>query len=144
MPVKLDIRVEGLRELRKALKELDPAWGKELQKTNKRAAALVVPTAQSRAGQVRTNLVGNPTRLGSRGIATIRPLASQSRAQIAMGGARAPWAGGHEWGSTRYRQFPPKTHEGNILWGAAKSHEEQIVEVYGDMLDDLTREAFPE
>lgn len=139
------VNVVGLRELRKALKELDPKWPKGLREVNKRAAEVVVPEARTRASQVRTNVKGNPTRAGSAVVGSIRALASQTRAQVAMGGARLPHAGGFDWGSSgRFKQFPAANKEGYILWPAAKAKEEVIVAYYLKMLDDLTQDAFPE
>ena len=52
------INVTGLKEFRKELKAVGPKFPKELQKTNKRAAGIVVPEAKRRAGQSRRNLAG--------------------------------------------------------------------------------------
>lgn len=139
----IKVDVQGLKELRKEFKAIDPKWSKELQAVNKRAADIVVPEAKKRAGQSRPNLAGGVARAGSAGVASIRALASQSRAQIASGGARVPWMGGSEWGSTgRFEQFPAKSNDGYILWPAAKAKEPEIVKLYGDMLDDLASAAF--
>ena len=144
MPVS-GARIEGLKELRKELKALGPQWPKELQKTNKAAAAKVVPEAKRRAAQSHPNLAGGVARVGSRGVSSIRALASQTRAQIAGGGAKVPWFGGNEFGSSgRYRQFPAKNKEGYILWPAAKAKEPEIEEIYLEMIDALTKAAFPE
>lgn len=141
--VKVD--VQGLKELRKALKDIDPKWTKELQQVNKRAANIVVPEAKRRASQSRPNLAGGVARVGAAGVGSIRALASQSRAQIASGGARVPWMGGSEWGSSgRYKQFPSKSSDGYILWPAAKAKEPEIIVIYGHMLDDLASVAFNE
>lgn len=141
----IKIDVQGLKELRKELKAIDPKWTKELQQVNKRAASIVVPEAKRRASQSRPNLAGGVARAGSAGVGSIRALASQSRAQIASGGARVPWMGGSEWGSSgRYRQFPSANKDGYILWPAAKAKESEVVELYQDMLDDLSSAAFNE
>lgn len=141
----LKVDVQGLRELRSALRNIDPKWTKELQQVNKRAANIVVPEAKRRAAQSRPNLAGGVARAGSAGVASIRALASQSRAQIASGGARVPWMGGSEWGSSgRYKQFPSKSSDGYILWPAAKAKEPEVIELYQDMLDDLSSAAFNE
>lgn len=139
----IKVDVQGLRELRKELKAIDPKWSKELQAVNKRAANIVVPEAKKRAGQSRPNLAGGVARAGSAGVASIRALASQSRAQIASGGARVPWMGGSEWGSSgRFKQFPSKSADGYILWPAAKAKEGDVVKLYEKMLDDLSSAAF--
>ena len=144
MPIK-GVEIEGLKELRKELKRMGSEWPKELQKTNKQAAALVVPEAKRRAAQSHSNLAGGVARVGSRGVASIRPLATQRSAQIAGGGAKVPWFGGNEWGSSgRFRQFPARAKEGHILWPAAKAKEPEVIKAYEKMLDDLTKRAFPD
>lgn len=71
---------------------------------------------------------------------------STSRApHVAIGTARVPWAVGHEWGSKgRYRQFPPATQAGYILWSTAKRREGQIVDRMGDAVGEVLGEAYPE
>ena len=140
--VKLD--VEGLKEFRAALKAVDAAFPKQLQQVNKRAAELIVPEAKRRAGQVRPNLASGLARVGSRGVNSIRAGASQRSAYIMGGGARVPWFGGNEWGSSgRYRQFPGRTTEGYILWQAAKTKEPEVFETYSEMIAALSAAAFP-
>ena len=130
------IRVTGLKELRKGLKEADATFPKQLQKANKRIAEELVPEARSR-------MAGHSPRAGSRAIGTIRALASGTRAQLAGGTAAVPWYGGHEWGSIRYRQFPAKNSDGYALYPAITANRERMVERYGEMLDELLRTAFP-
>lgn len=141
----VSVRVEGLRELRRDLRRAGAEFPRELSRTNKRVVErIVVPEAQRRGRQTRTNLAGNPTRLGSRGVASIRALASATRAEVAMGGARIPYASGHEFGSGRYRQFPPKRREGYILLPAVEATHDEILDAYRAMLDELARRAFSE
>lgn len=130
------IGVVGLKELRKGLKAAEGRSPKELQRTNKSVAEMLVPEAQQR-------MAGHAPRAGSAAIGTIRALASATRAQIAGGTAAVPWYMGHEWGSIRYRQFPAKQPDGYALYPTVEANNERIVERYAEMLDELTREAFP-
>ncbi|HLI51920.1 MAG TPA: hypothetical protein VKU87_08990, partial [Thermomicrobiaceae bacterium] len=92
MPSKADqsvqVDVQGLKELRKALKSVSSDLPKELRSVNKKIAeSIVLPEARKRADESRTNVLGHATRLGSRGASTLRVLASQTSATIALGTA---------------------------------------------------------
>jgi hypothetical protein len=50
---------------------------------------------------------------------------------------------GNLWGSKRYPQFPARVASGYALFPTIEARNSQIVEVYGQMLDVLTRKAFP-
>lgn len=143
------VRVEGLRELRSALRALDATLPRELRAVNKRVVEQVIlPEARRRAQQTRTNIAGGPARLGSKGLATLRALATQGRAQVALGSARVPWAAGQEWGSTgknaKARMFPRAAEHGLILYPVVREKQAEIIDAYTEMLDKLTRRAFPE
>lgn len=131
------IRVTGLKELRKGLKEADATFPKQLQRANKSIAAELVPEA-------RAAMAGHSPRAGSRAIGTIRALASGTRAQIAGGSNGVPWYMGHEWGSIRFKQFPVKNPEGYALYPTIKANRARMIERYGEVLDELLRSAFPE
>jgi hypothetical protein len=139
------VDIQGLKELRSALRKVDAQFPKELRLANKAAADIVVPEAKRRAGQSRPNLAGGVARAGSRGAGSIRALAQQTSAQIAGGSAGVPWFAGNDRGSGgAYRQFPSASAEGYILYPAAKAKRNEVVEVYNKMLGELTHEAFPD
>lgn len=132
------IRVEGIKGLRRALREVDRTAPRELRKINKRVVEdIIIPPARERGSKTRTNLAGRPTRLGSRGVATIRPRVDQTRAAVQMGGPRAPHAFGHEWGAKRYRQFPPASKEGYILYPTIQERQDEILEAYAEAFEEL-------
>lgn len=148
MPTKL--RVEGLRELSRELKALDPALPKQLQQALKRVAGeIVVPGARGLAAG-RTN-----PKWGSRAINTIRALATQQRAQVAVGSQAVPWAAGHNFGSAHTRitngrhstnQFPPtKGYRGGdyALYETIEQRQPQILETVTDELDNLLTRTWP-
>jgi len=139
------VQVRGFNEFRRALRAADARFPRELAQANKRiAGAIVVPEARARAAR-RTN--PNP---GHAVRDSIRALGSQSRVQVAMGGARVPQAIGHEFGSVKYKQFParsPRQGRGNtgyFFYPAIRASIPAIRDVYGDMLDALAEEAFPD
>lgn len=141
------IRVKGLKETRKALRTLsqDGTWKPELRQVNKAAAEIVVTEARKRAGRGGTNLAGGPARLGGRGVASIRALASQTKATVAGGGASVPWYGGSDFGSGgRYRQFPAKKEKGRFIYPAIEDKMDEVLRVYTAGLDRLTGKYFNE
>lgn len=98
---------------------------------------VVIPKAKMRGMQTRANLKGNPTRLGSRGVASIRPEVRATQLAVVMGGARVRYAAGHEWGAKRYRQFPPSNKDGYILYPTVKEETKQFAEEYSKLMQQL-------
>lgn len=142
----MEIQVEGLKELQQELRRVDKSWAKELQKSNKAVAeSEVVPYARARAQESRSSYAGGSTRLGSRGVNSIRAGAKQRAALVRAGGARVPYYHGHEWGTKgNYPQFPGATKEGHIIYPVLTERREQIIERYGNAVDELMKRAFPE
>lgn len=87
---KQQIQVEGLRELSKALRNLeDKELPKQLRLANKKAAEVVAQEAKTRV-PVRT---GNLQR-------SIKATASRTSASVKMGSAKVPYAGWIEFGGS--------------------------------------------
>lgn len=131
---------EGLRELRRDFKRAGDALPKEIAKVNKRLVAQVfVPAARANA-RSRTN-----PRAGHKVENSIRGLGSQTRAQMAGGGAKVPHYAGHEFGSVRFKQFPPRSprrgrgNAGYIMYPAVYDNIEKGRDAYADMLEALLR-----
>lgn len=148
MPTRL--KVEGLRELSRELKALDPALPKQLQQALKRVAGeIVVPGARALAASR-----SNP-KWGSRAVNTIRALATQQRAQVAVGSQAVPWAAGDNFGSAHTRvtngrhstnQFPmTKGYRGGdyALYETIEQRQPQILDKVADELDDLLTATWP-
>lgn len=131
----MSIKVQGLKELTKDLRRLDSdgPWRAELRDAGKGAAEIVATTAK------RTAMSASNPRMGSRAAGSIRALAGQRRAAVAGGRASIPWYGGHEFGSRKYAQFPPKRKDGYHLWPAAEKERPKVVEFYTDAVDDLMK-----
>lgn len=106
------IRVEGLRELRSALRSVDKALPKNLQVENK-------AFAQEVAGVVRGVYQGQHPAQSGRGAASIRGLASQSSASIALGSARAPYMLGQEFGANQRASLGGRRY--GVAGGRARS-----------------------
>ncbi len=124
------VRYSGLRELRAELRRLeDPRyWGREFREAGKQAAGLVAREAQSRVPQLTGRLRDS-----------IRPLASQTRAQVAAGKAAVPYAGVIEFGWPA-RNIRPQPY----LYPAAEALGDEVADFYLTAVDRLTRRAFPE
>ena len=95
MAASFKLELRGMKEFRADLRGLDKALLKELQKENKLVANEV-------AGHARAAYTGMHKQFSGRGASSIRGLASQTRAQVAIGSARAPYMLGQEFGANRY------------------------------------------
>jgi hypothetical protein len=148
------VAVKGLDELRRELRRLDDAGLlDELKTANFEVASSVVEWAQAEA-----------RRFGPMDVAaadTLSAARGQRAAEVRLGGAKAPWAGGSEFGAGRnmprstsrgtvtgWQQFRPWRGNGRDagywLYPAIRSHTDQIVETYGDALEQITARAFPD
>lgn len=144
MADKLQVDVEGFKQFQRELNRLDKSWGKELRKSNKEVAnRVVVPDVRTQAAQPRTNIKGNPTRLGSRGVKSIRATATGTKAQVAVGKAKLGHVMGHVFGSKKYEQFPPWRKGGYIVFPVIRRKGPEIMDAYEQMIDELTKRAFP-
>lgn len=136
------IHVEGLRELRRELKHAGDRFPKELREANKQAAEVVAPEMRRRAPR-------GPHEGGGRVrpiVASVRALATQQRAQVAVGGVTTPHAAAWNYGGTLRRfhstsrtRVPARPY----VEPAVKAKTDEVVELYGDALDRITRRAFP-
>ena len=77
--------------------------------------------------------------------ASVKSLASQSSASVKIGGKRWPYALGSNFGSDRYRQFPPfRRGRDYSLYRTIARQRERTMNVYANALEDLTKLAFPD
>lgn len=132
------VKVEGLTELRKALKAVDAGLPKELGQVHRKLGDMVVTEAQARA----RGLGG----VAAKSAPSLRAASQAARAQITLGGARAPYALGAEFGSGRYKQFKPwrgsDADAGYFLYPTIRANRDRITEEYERMLDELLNRAF--
>lgn len=144
MADKLSVDVEGLKELQRELRRLDKSWGKELRQANKEVAStVVIPDVKTQAAQPLMNVKGNPTRLGSKGVGSIRATATATKAQVAVGKAKLGHVMGHVFGSNKYPQFPAWRKGGYIVFPVIREKRTEIMGAYESMIDELTKRAFP-
>lgn len=138
-----EVKLQGGRELRAELKKI--GMQKSLTQAHKRVVnEVLVPPMQERAQRTRTNLAGNPTRMGSRAERAIRGTATQTKAFIAAGGKKTPWMMGHIFGSSgRYPQFPPAVKGGYVIYPVLSEKRDEVIEEYWKAIDETVDDAFP-
>ena len=144
-------KVVGLAEFRRELKKLDePHLVNQLKDVNYAVASLVVSSAKAHAS----------TRMESAAAESLRPSRSGARAQV-TGGAGIEFFGGAEFGAaqdqirntargavTGWNQFQPWRGSGSgagyFLYPAIRDETEHIVDMYGDALEKIASQAFPD
>lgn len=138
------VRVEGLADFIRELKALGNGLPRELGRANKEAATLVADAAESRA-----RALGG---VAAKSAPSIRAAAMQRNAAVNLGSASAPWALGAEFGALRWHQFqswrgnqwnPDSGGVGYFLHPAVRETRDEFLDVYGRILDELARKAFP-
>lgn len=143
------VKVTGLKELIRELKKLDDAGlVNELKDANYKVAQLVVNKAQGNASG----------RMESAAAASLKPGRQAAKAVVSGGGAAVPFFGGAEFGAGQnklrntargavrgWNQFVPWTGQtGRFLYPAIRSSMDEIVELYGDEIEKITKRAFPD
>mgnify|MGYP007125663694 CR=1 FL=1 len=130
--------IPPLATFRAQLRAIGPEWPRRLRVVNKKAADRVAAAMRGAYSQ-------KYTRRSGRGERSIRALATQGRAQVAFGSASTPYMLGQNFGSAgRYPQFPFRTDPDHFAFRTIRSQTDNVVREYGNDLDDLFREAFPD
>lgn len=131
-----DVKIEGLKQLNKALKELGPDFPREMRKVNKEVAT-----------GVKDHAIRNAMSLGgvaAHVVPSIKASAGVNSAAVALGGTAHPAAGGAEFGGQRRpttQQFKPWSHAGYFLYPAIREDADEIHDDYLGALDDLIHRA---
>jgi hypothetical protein len=126
-----------LTQIRADLRKAGKDFPKKLQKVNKEVAQAVAEDTREAYQR------GRYTMRSGDGLKSIRALATQTRAQVAIGGARAPYLPGQNFGSNKVMQFAPKVNPDRFLYTTIAKRKEEIEKQHGEMVDDLMDEAFP-
>lgn len=131
------IRVEGLREFRTKLRELDRTLPKGLRVVGNEAAKIVVDDAKPR--------VPLGPALGGHAVDSIRALSTQSSSRVAEGGARYPYMPWLDFGGTIHPRGQEKHREhikhGRFIWAAFAENREAVIEKLDDELRKLARDS---
>lgn len=136
-----EIRVIGLRELRRDLKRLDADWPKELAKANTAAAQIVATEAQRRAPAGPHQGGGSVTPIRQ----SIRASRAQRSASVSFGGARSPHAAPTEFGGTLARHASASrttVRQRAFLYPAITAKTAEVVQTYTAAVDRLLHDAF--
>jgi phage gpG-like protein len=125
-PGEITVHVDGIREMQRELRRVDPEIARELRPALKTAADVALPAARALA----------PRRTG-RLAASLRASVSGSTARIR---SPLPYAGVQHWGGTiRPRGTPILIRRTEFISRAVARNEERIVDELGDAIDTVLR-----
>lgn len=129
------VNVEGLAELRKALKAISAQAPKELNAASKDVARFVADDAVG----IASGLGGVAAKVAP----SIKPSGTASGGAITLGGTAYPMAAGAEFGGRgrpTTQQFQPHLgRTGYFVYPSIRRNADQIEEAYTEKLDDLMR-----
>lgn len=147
------IRVEGLDELRRELRKLDDAGlTNALRQANYDVAEHVIARAKAAAS----------TKLQRKAADSMTASRQAARAQINAGGSKAPFFGGAEFGAGQgQRRVGPSGRQflghnqfeawrgngmdaGYFLYPTIRDETDEIIDIYGDEIERISRKAFPD
>jgi phage gpG-like protein len=117
------VRVEGLRELQKALKEVDGKLHREIRLALNEGAKVVADAANPTIPRVSGNLA-----------ASVRPSSTQREGRVTMGTGAVPYAGWIEFGGKIPHRgggvsVRPFIRQGRYLFPAAVRKTDEVVEI---------------
>lgn len=131
------VRVDGIAELHRALKRLDPELEKELKRANKSIAQFVADDARAAA----YSLGGVAAKVAP----SVKANAGSGWAGISLGGSAYPMAGGAEFGAYQYHQFKPwrgnNSDAGYFMYPAIRQDADRIETEWKDAADAAIRKA---
>lgn len=131
------IEVEGLRDLQRALKQVEGDLPGEIRDLNREVAEDVLGKAEGRA-----HSIGG---VAAHVAPSLSVSATKTSAGVAGGGPSSPAFGGAEFGAVNYPQFGPWTGSGSdagyFLYPAIRDEAPHITEKYTERLNDITRRA---
>lgn len=138
------ISVPDLRDVVKALRQVDREAPKLVSRLHKRIAGIYVRQAKINAAQrPRKEKMGHVA-------PTIRALGSQRSARIKAGGARAPDIFVQEFGGkvplfgnqSRQVEVRPRKRDGHFLYPAVRQTAPTVARIYDDALEQAIRRYF--
>lgn len=129
------LNVEGLTELRRALKAVDDSAPRELAEASKDIALFVADDARGKA----EGLGGVAARVAD----TVKGSGTARGGALTLGGAAHPEALGAEFGGqgrpTTQQFRPHKGRTGYFVYPAIRDNADKIESAYVEKLDDLLR-----
>lgn len=136
------VRVAGLVQFARELRDIDPNLQKELKGANLSAAQIVAKLAAATATSQ-----GGVAALAAR---SIRATAAQREGSVRIGGANRAGrvALGAEFGSLRWHQFKPWKGNGDdagyFLWPSIRLSANDVAKQYEAAFDRVAFKAFPD
>lgn len=139
MPLDTAIRVEGLDELRKALRRGEDRLDKELGKAGKKAADIVAEAAKSKV----------PVRSG-KAKSSLRSVVVRGGGGVRFGNARVPYAGFLDYGNKVFQGNKvgrgdtvdrPFLSEGRIVYPTLAAKRAEVRDAYEELVRDVLRRA---
>ena len=132
------LTITGISELRRDLRKVSRESRKALDKELRKVAKPIADAAKRRYRRA------HPRRGRTRGSQrAIRATRARGKPAVALGNARTPYLLGQEWGSSRFRQFPPRAPEGSFFWPAVVQGADQAHDDIVAAIDRATKRAFP-
>lgn len=129
------VRVKGLNELSRSLREMEGGFRDELKEANREAAELVARESRSAA-----YALGG---VAAKAAPSLRASAGFNRAGVTLGGNSYPYALGAAFGGRgrpTTQQFQPHLgREGYFLYPEIRTNADRITETYENHLQDLVR-----
>lgn len=127
------IRITGLKEFKRHLRQLDSTLPKGLRLAGNKAAEIVVAEAKPRV----------PRRTG-RAAGSVRAASTQASARVKGGGARVPYYPWLDFGGSVGRNnsvHRPFLKEGRYIWKAFADRRAAVQDELKDALVDVARKA---
>jgi hypothetical protein len=135
------VEVVHLRDFQRSLRLVSTAMPRELRQAGLRVAGLIVDDTQA-------SLRSRPG-VAPKVAPSVKALAQQRSASVRVGdtntghgsplGPHAP-----EFGSNRFKQFQPHSgKEGYSLYPAIRKNQQRTIDAFGDELERLAAQAFP-
>lgn len=136
-----EVKVEGLKELRKALKDVDPELQKQLRVELKKVAEIVATDARSKAAG-----------FSRRAADTIRATSSGDKVLIRGGESKLAWYGWADFGSRTPVSGNPRSvgpwagsgagpARGRFIYAALDDKFDEVVQAVDDAVNEATRKA---
>lgn len=125
------ISMRGLKDFQRALRAMDADLPKQIRVILNDATGLVLAYAEPRF-----------PRKSGRAAGSLKARSSQREARIAMGGRRAPYAPGLDFGAgDKYPQFPSFVRSGRYVYKGLEVNRDEITDRMTKGLHDLARGA---
>lgn len=147
------VEIKGLKDFQRELRRIDKDLPKELRKVHMAAAQIVATGTRAKFAR-RPGVTSAVPK-------SVKAMAQQRSAVVRIGGkGKAEAAIGHEFGGGKYRrgnpspaggyttQFPAWRGSGGdagyALYPTLRQKTDELIDLYGDALEDIARRAFPQ